>query len=53
MRNQERGEAEMAERRELMLNTGFSIFAEKGIESVPMQEVAKKKAVRVPTVCGM
>ena len=50
MRNQERGEAEMAERRELMLNTGFSIFAEKGIESVPMQEVAKACGLGIATL---
>ena len=50
MRNQERDEAEMAERRELMLNTGFSIFAEKGIESVSMQEVAKGCGLGIATL---
>ena len=40
MRNLEKDEIEMTARRELMLETGFRIFAEKGIEAVTMQEVA-------------
>lgn len=40
MRNQEKDELEMAARRELMLETGFRVFAEKGIEAVSMQQIA-------------
>lgn len=50
MRNSERDEIEMAERRETMLNTGFRIFAEKGIEAVPMQEVAKACGLGIATL---
>lgn len=50
MRNLEKDEIEMAERRELMLNTGFRIFAEKGIEAVPMQEVAKACGLGIATL---
>lgn len=40
MRNAKKDELEMAARRELMLEAGFRIFSEKGIEAVPMQEIA-------------
>ena len=45
MRNQVKDEIEMAKKRELMLETGVRVFAEKSIEPVSMQEVAK--------VCGL
>ena len=50
MRNAEKDEIEMAERRELMLNTGFRIFAEKGIEAVSMQEVANACGLGIATL---
>ena len=50
MRNLEKDEIEMAERRELMLSTGFSLFAEKGIEAVSMQDVAKACRIGVATL---
>ena len=49
-RNLKKDGIEMAERRELMLNTGFRIFAEKGIEAVPMQEVAASCGLGVATL---
>ncbi len=50
MRNQEKDELEMAARRELFLETGFRLFAEKGIEAVSMQEVAKACGLGVATL---
>ncbi|MBQ7487414.1 MAG: TetR/AcrR family transcriptional regulator [Clostridia bacterium] len=50
MRNLEKDEIVMAERREMMLNTGFRIFAEKGIEAVPMQEIANACGLGIATV---
>ena len=50
MRNQVKDEIEMSRRRELMLSTGFKLFAEKGIEAVPMQEVAKECGLGIATV---
>ena len=41
MRNLEKDEREMAERRERMLTVGFRIFAEKTIEVATMKEIAK------------
>ncbi len=41
MRNAEKDEREMTERRERMLEAGFRVFAARGIEAVPMQEVAE------------
>lgn len=40
----------MAERRELMLNTGFRVFSQKGIEAVPMQEVADTCRLGIATL---
>ena len=40
----------MAERRERMLETGFRLFAEKGIEPVPMQEVADACGLGIATI---
>ena len=40
MRNAEKDVRAMTERRELMLAAGFRIFAERGIETVSMQEIA-------------
>ncbi|MBQ7599531.1 MAG: TetR/AcrR family transcriptional regulator [Clostridia bacterium] len=50
MRNIEKDEREMAERREMMLEAGFRIFAEKGIETVSMQEVADECGLGIATV---
>ena len=50
MRNAENDERDMAERREKMLETGFRIFAEKGIEAVPMQEVADECGLGIATL---
>ena len=50
MRNLERDELEMSERRERMLETGFRIFAEKGIEAVPMQDVAQACGLGLATL---
>lgn len=50
MRNLEKDEIEMAARRELMLETGFRIFAEKGIEAVPMQEIARACGLGIATL---
>lgn len=50
MRNPEKDEIKMAQRRALMLDTGFSIFAEKGIEAVPMQAVAKACGLGIATL---
>ena len=40
MRNAEKDELEMAQRRKRMLETGFRVFAEKGIDAVSMQDIA-------------
>ena len=50
MRNVEKDELEMGLRRETMLQEGFRLFAEKGIEAVPMQEVANACGVGVATL---
>ena len=50
MRNSKQDERDMAERRERMLETGFRIFAEKGIESVRMQDVADAAGLGIATV---
>ncbi|MBQ6430573.1 MAG: TetR/AcrR family transcriptional regulator [Oscillospiraceae bacterium] len=50
MRNPERDELEMSERRERILETGFRIFAEKGIEAVAMQDVAATCGVGIATL---
>ena len=50
MRNAEKDKLEMAERRERMLNEGFRIFAEKGIETVSMQEVAAACSLGIATL---
>ena len=50
MRNTEKDEREMAERRERMLRTGLALFAEKGIEAVPLQAVADACGIGVATV---
>ena len=50
MRNTEKDEAQMSARRELFLNTGFAIFADKGIETVSMQDVAKACGLGVATL---
>ena len=50
MRNSEKDEIRMAERRERMLCEGFRIFAERGIEPVSMQEVADGSGLGVATL---
>ncbi len=50
MRNAEKDEREMAERRERMLETGFRLFGERGIEAVPMQAVADACGLGIATV---
>ena len=50
MRNLEKDEIEMAARREVMLKEGFRLFAEKGIEAVTMQEVAKACDLGIATL---
>ena len=50
MRNAERDELEMAERRRNMLDTGFRIFAERGIEPVRMQDVARECGLGIATL---
>ena len=50
MRNPEKDELMMAERRERMLCEGFRIFAEKGIEPVSMQEVAAACGLGIATL---
>lgn len=50
MRNAEKDEVEMLRRREAMLAEGFRLFSEKGIEAVPMQEVAKACHLGIATL---
>lgn len=50
MRNQEKDGIEMAARRELMLETGFRIFADRGIEAVSMQNVADACGLGIATL---
>ncbi len=50
MRNAEKDEREMAERRERMLRTGFRIFAERGIDPVSMQEIANSCQLGIATL---
>ena len=50
MRNIKKDEIEMAERRVRMLETGFRIFSEKGIEAVSMQQIADACGLGIATV---
>ena len=50
MRNLEKDGREMAQRRALFLETGFRVFAERGIEAVSMQEVAEASGLGVATL---
>ena len=50
MRNLEKDEIEMTSRREAMLAEDFRLFAEKGIEAVSMQEVAKACRLGIATL---
>ena len=50
MRNIEKDEIEMTARREAMLKEGFRLFAERGIEAVTMQEVAKACDLGIATL---
>ena len=50
MRNREKDAVEMAERREAILDAGFKLFAERNIDSVSMNEVAKDAGVGIATL---
>ena len=50
MRNVQKDEIEMAQRREAMLEQGFRLFAEHGIEAVSMLEVAKACHLGIATL---
>lgn len=50
MLDHEKNETNMSRRRELMLQTGFRLFAEKGIEMVSMQEVAEECGLGIATL---
>lgn len=50
MRNLEKDEIEMAARREAMIEKGFLLFAERGIEAVGMQEVANACGLGIATL---
>ncbi len=50
MRNTIKDEKEMKIRRELMLQNGFELFSQKGIENVSMQEIADKCKIGVATL---
>ena len=50
MLDPEKNETNMSRRRELMLQTGFRLFAEKGIEMVSMQEVAEECGLGIATL---
>ena len=50
MRNAEKDEQEMTARREAMLAQGFRLFADRGIEAVSMQEVAKACGLGIATL---
>ena len=50
MRNLAKDEIEMAAKREAMLEEGFRLFSEKGIETVPMLYVAHASGIGVATL---
>ena len=50
MRNAEKDAREMKGRRDLMLETGFRVFAKKGIEGVTLQEVADACGIGIATL---
>lgn len=50
MRNPEKVAAEMAERRQLILETGFRLFSEKTIEKVTMNQVAEGCGIGIATL---
>ncbi len=50
MRNPEKDEREMAERREKMLTVGFRVFSEKTIEIATMKEIAKAAGLGYKTL---
>lgn len=50
MRNTERDDIEMTARRERFLDEGFRIFAERGIETALMQDVAKASGCGIATL---
>ena len=50
MRNQERDEIEMAERRERLLEAGFKLFSTRSIEAVRLQEVADESGIGIATL---
>ena len=50
MRNTEKDAVEMAERRKMILDAGFRLFAEKTIDPVSMNDVAKAAGVGIATL---
>ena len=50
MRNAKKDAAEMAEKRERMLEKGFCIFADRAIEAVTMQEIADACEIGIATL---
>lgn len=50
MRNTEKDALEMAARRKNMLDVGYRLFAERGIEAVAMQEVARACGLGIATL---
>ncbi|MBQ7514933.1 MAG: TetR/AcrR family transcriptional regulator [Schwartzia sp.] len=50
MRNLEKDEREMAERREKMMTEGFRVFSEKSIETATMNEIAKTAGLGYKTI---
>lgn len=50
MRNVEKDKIEMAAKREAMLENGFRLFSEKGIEAVAMQEIANACSIGIATL---
>ncbi len=50
MRNAEKDEIEMARRRDRMIETGFRLFAEHGIETVTMRDVADAAGLGIATL---
>ena len=50
MRNKEKDELEMAERRNTILREGFRLFEAKGIETTGMQEIANACHLGIATL---
>ena len=50
MRNAQKDAAEMAKRRERLLEAGFSLFAARSIEAVKLAEIAEKAGLGIVTL---